>query len=162
MVQGKNEKRFALIASLLMGVIKALPIAPITLHADCLMHERLLYPFFHVTWLHLIVNLWCFLSLVFIYGVRWRHLALAYIIAVTFPTALCPLPTMGLSGVCFALMGLWACKVERKGYYQTYIWSFIGLSGIFGGVNMTLHAECFLVGSVMSYICWRYQKWRKR
>ena len=161
MVQGKTEKYFALISSLVMAVVHSLPIT-LTLHGGCSLEERMLYPLFHVTWWHLAVNLWCFLSLVFLYGVRWRHLVLAYGAAVVFPTVLCPSPTMGLSGVCFALMGLWASKVERKKYYQIYIWGFIAFSALCGGTNTALHVWGFAIGCVLSYIGWMIRKCRKK
>lgn len=154
-------KAFALLLAVAAAFLVASPLH-FAIGGGCSLADRLLYPFFHAGACHLIVNLWCFLALVFQYRVSWADVFIAYALAVAFPTALCPLPTMGLSGVCFALMGLCAFRVQRKARFQCYVWGFILFSSLFGTVNTWLHVWCFSLGNALSLAEFIVKKWKAK
>lgn len=122
--------------------------------------HRLTYHFFHVSIPHVLMNDWCLLSVVFLYDISWLTLLGAFLIAASFPadslSAILPgafsLPTIGLSGVCYALMGRIAFMTERKIYYQLWLWFYIALGFAFPNVNGWLHLYCYLVGLFIGLI----------
>lgn len=129
------------------------------IYADCGLRGRVIYPFFHANILHALLNAWCLLSLVFIYDIKIGRLLLAYIIAVTIPiTALSSIvggmvsPTVGLSGVVFALFGTISFEVVRKWYYQAWMISYLAIGFLFPNTNAWLHLYCYLVGLLVSLL----------
>ena len=121
-------------------------IETIALSPDCSLLARLAYSFFHASILHAVINCWCLLTIVFIYDVPLCYLAIAYAIAATFPTCLSTVPsafplglTVGLSAVCFALMGMVSFQTKRKAYFHTWVLSLIL-------VGFTLPYICFVCG----------------
>lgn len=129
------------------------------IYADCELRGRAIYPFFHANILHALLNAWCLLSLVFIYDIKIGRLLLAYIIAVTIPiTALSSIvggmvsPTVGLSGIVFALFGTISFEVVRKWYYQAWMISYLAIGFLFPNTNAWLHLYCYLVGFLVSLL----------
>ena len=94
------------------------------IYAGSNMPERLLYPFFHTNMFHALLNSWCLLSIIFIYDIGIGRLLSAYMIAVTVPVdtlgyfTTMDSPTVGLSGLVFALFGSISFEVgSRKKYH---------------------------------------------
>lgn len=107
-------------------------LAKVAIGRDCTVLVRLVYSFFHASMLHTFVNCWCLLTVVFIYDVSLTYLALAYLIAVTYPVSLFAhlhgdVPTVGLSAVCFALIGMVSFQTRRKALFHTWVLSFIAI-----------------------------------
>lgn len=133
---------------------------------------RFAYSFFHASVVHALLNCWCLLSVVFIYNIPLSYIAIAYIIAVTYPVGtLCallgngaaPVPTVGLSAVCFALFGMVAFKVKRKLYFHTWVLSFIAVGFILPylcslcGLSVAtpdniLHIYCYVAGLIVGFL----------
>lgn len=147
-------------------------IETVALYPDCTLSACLTYSFFHASLIHALINCWCLLSIVFIYDVSISYLALAYTIAVTFPitTISATVPsafplgyTVGLSAVCFALMGMVSFQTSRKAYFHTWVLSFLvattalpfigSLCGItIATPNSILHLYSYVAGLLVGFL----------
>lgn len=121
--------------------------------------HRLFYPFFHANWWHCLVNCWCLLSIAFLYEVNLPMVIGAFIVAASFPYnalsflyATPVVPTIGMSGVCYALLGRYSLLVRRKLYYQCWMLFFIGIGFFFPTSNACLHLYCYAVGVLLSFL----------
>ena len=113
----------------------------------CDILQRLGYSFFHASLIHAAVNAWCFISILFLYEITWRQMTVAYIIAVAVPEfVLSSVPTVGLSALCFALLGSIALEVKRKLYYNGCMALYIALGFLFPLVNGWLHLYSYVAG----------------
>ena len=131
---------------------------------------RLLYPFFHASFIHALFNCWSLLAIVFCFDVSVYYILLAYAIAASFPVdtvaALSFIgdePTVGLSAMCFSLVGMVALKVDGKGVYNLCVIAYIFLGvcihyfGSFFGVdlampNFAIHLYCYLLGLFIAFL----------
>ena len=120
---------------------------------------RMLYPFYHANLLHATLNAWCLLSVIFIYDISLWRLAFAYIIAISFPVdALACLgvevldPTVGLSGVVFAIFGSISFEVQRKAYYQLWMLAYLVAGFLFPNTNALVHLYCYLAGGAVALL----------
>jgi membrane associated rhomboid family serine protease len=85
------------------------------------------------------------------------HLLAAYVVAIIAPATA---PTVGLSAVCYALMGIIFPQVQRKLYYTSYILAFILLGLFLGGTNVYIHIYSYIAGllvGLLSHYLW-YKK----
>ena len=103
------------------------------------------YHFFHVNILHAIVNVWCLLGIVFFYKIRVRDFIIAFAVAASFPTQLCIAPSVGLSGMLYALMGLIMPQVYSRTYFIACLVLWNVVAWIVGGFGVEVHAYCFVV-----------------
>ena len=109
--------------------------------AGCGILQRLGYSFFHAS------------LLLFLYNVTWWRMAVAYTIAVAAPDyVLSTTPTVGLSAVCFALLGLIAFMVKRKLYYNGCMALYIALGFMFPLVNGWLHFYSYVAGLFVGFL----------
>lgn len=155
MVQERNGKMAALALTLLCFVLCFVPVpaASVGIAAGVPLLPRLTYSFFHVGFLHCSLNCWALLCLVFYYRASLTKIVVAYLIAVSFPADTLGSPlTVGLSGVCFALMGLVAWRVRRKLYWQTWMGAFIAVGFLLPNVNAPLHLYCYVVGCLVGLL----------
>ena len=115
-------------------------------------YRRLTYHFFHANALHLFLNLWCFLSCVFLADMSAGRLFAAYLIACTAP-ALSPVPTVGFSGVCFALLGFVMWQSKNKLEYNAYVLLGVVLPLVVvpHAVNNLLHLYCYAVAVMVAH-----------
>ena len=132
---------------------------------------RLTYHHLHANLLHLCLNAWCFLSCVFLLNVSARKILAAFLIAATVPESIAfglsaaelggctsTPPIIGLSGVCFALMGFIQWRVPRKLYYNTVVALSIFLPWLLSAnFANALHLYCYLVG-IISQLIYNYIK----
>lgn len=123
--------------------------------------QRLAYPFFHASFLHVFMNVWCMLSVVFVYPITIWSLLIAFLISASFPVdtlhAISPIfgfsvATVGLSGVCFALMGRISFMVRRKLYYQSWLAFYLLLGFLMPNVNGYLHLYCYMMGVFVGFL----------
>lgn len=156
MVREETTKTASLILSL--AVLLLLPFEGAGICRDASVLARLSYPFFHVGILHALLNIWCFLSIVFFFGVTPLQLFLAYIISVLYPVnALSPyidtsIPTIGFSGVCYALIGIVTPRMRNKALNIAYI-AFLVVAGyLFGSANAWLHTYSYLAGLLVGLL----------
>ncbi len=123
------------------------------IYLGCDFSHRLIYPFFHANFLHAALNLWCFLSVIFLYDTSIWRLVLAYFIAGTIPSAcLSCIPTVGLSGVVFALFGSISFEVQRKAYYQLCMLAYLVAGFLFPNTNALVHLYCYLAGGAVALL----------
>lgn len=119
----------------------------------CSLLSRFSYPLFHVNLLHALCNAWCLISLVFLYDLPWWKIALAFIIAISIPSfMLTATPVVGMSGVCFALMGLSVPIVHRKAMLLGWISLFLVVGFFFPNVAAWLHVYCFVTGLLVGLL----------
>lgn len=144
MERGKNAKTASLIIVIALIVlhIADIPTMYVAYYNDSPFYTRLTYQLFHATWLHLAINVWTFLSAVFFYNIRMSALVTAFIIAATAPIP--DIPTIGLSGVVFALFGFISFRFRNKLFYHTWMMFFIVAGFFFPHINAMLHLHCYL------------------
>lgn len=129
------------------------PVSGTPWHCRGLLAPRLLYPFSHANIFHALGNAYCLLIVTRAYRMSVAALLAAYTIAVTVPPfTLSATPVMGLSGMCFALMGLAFWRVRRKLYYNAWALAFIAVTGIFAHIAALLHLWCLLAGEAIGFL----------
>lgn len=149
MVQNTYAKITALVVSL--GIIMLSLIHPGNVISS--FKNTLCPPFLHTSFLHAALNAWCLISLVFIYNISLIKLICAYAISISFTAFVMPyLPTVGLSGICFFLMGSIIFEVKRKIYYQIWITLYIAIGFIFPSVNGWIHLYCYIIGMLVAVL----------
>ena len=135
---------------------------------------RLAYPFIHAHPLHAAVNGWVLLQLAFRTPLTLRRLLLAFVVAWSCPAFIAVWPTagtdlfvgisamvdpsamtaltaapstvVGLSGVLYALFGMWMPRVANRLRYNAIValWLAAGLCAT--SVAVGLHLYCYLLG----------------
>lgn len=156
MVQETLSRAAALtLAAIVMFIYVFIDIAPedVGIMQGVTFSNRLTYSFFHASFLHALINVWCLLSVVFMYPISIWSLLMAFAVAISFPIDVVSvtMPTIGLSGVCFALMGRISFMVRRKWYYQAWLWFYILLGFLFPNTNGWLHLYCYLMGALIGF-----------
>lgn len=131
-----------LIAAVAVAVaVATLPFAVATLPAVVL-----LWPLYHACWVHLGLNVWCLLVLVWRMHCDVAMIFAALVIAWAFPYEVFSVPTVGLSGVCWAMIGMLSPRVRQPEVWFTYISVYLAIGFLLPGVNAWLHAWCFVWG----------------
>ena len=161
MLRRKKTKVAALLLSLAMFILLFTDVSPydVGIYSYSQPHSHLAYQpywahlayhFFHANVLHLFLNLWCFLSCVFLADMSAGKLFAAYLIACTAP-ALSPVPTVGFSGVCFALLGFVMWQSGNKLEYNAYVLLGIVLPLVVvpHALNNLLHLYCYAVAVIL-------------
>lgn len=153
MVQKKESKTAALLIAALVFLASFIYIpdwSVIGVFPSCPPWQRLFYPFFHASPIHALINAWCLLSAVFLFNPPLWRLVVAYLIAVIIPdcclTSLSLLPTVGLSVLCFALIGQVSLLCSRRIYFSASILAFIAVGFLFPSVNAWAHLYGYLAG----------------
>jgi membrane associated rhomboid family serine protease len=143
-------------------------LSSVALAPDCTVYARLLYPFFHASLLHAVLNCWTLLVIVFYYNIGIGALLLSYLVAVTVPCSVCgygiaTTPTVGLSSVIFCLLGIIPWRVKRKLYYHSWIAGIIAMGFCLPSLlahcglptaspNNLLHIYCYVVGLMVGFL----------
>ena len=151
-----------------VSVASASVLSSVALAPGCPLYARLLYPFFHASFLHAALNCWALLTIVFYYNIGVSHLLLSYLVAVTVPCSVCgysiaATPTVGFSAVIFCLLGLVSWQVRRKLYFHTWIACFIAAGFVLPSLlascglptaspNNFLHIYCYVVGLLVGFL----------
>lgn len=156
MAKKKAAKAMSLLVSILVFSLSLPDMTDwyaVGIHTGCGLSCRMLYPFYHANLLHATLNAWCLLSVIFIYDISLWRFVLSYIIAVTIPSfCLSGIPTVGLSGVVFALFGSISFEVQRKAYYQLWMLAYLVLGFLFPNTNALIHLYCYLAGGVVALL----------
>lgn len=108
--------------------------------------ERFAYEMCHANVWHLAANVF-FLVMLMYSGLKnmWLSYLLAYLIAASAPAL--GVPTMGMSGVCYALMGMCSWQVRNKWRYHAWSAALIGMCLLWPGVvNNVLHVWSYVLG----------------
>lgn len=152
----KEAKTASLAITIIVCCLSLLDISDwneVGIYTGCGHGCRMIYPFFHANLLHAALNAWCMLSVTFIYEISLCRLALAYIIAVGVPSfCLSYIPTVGLSGVVFVLFGYISFEVQRKAYYQLWMFAYIVAGFFFPNTNAWVHLYCYLAGGAVALL----------
>lgn len=155
----KSEKTkilgFALAALIIVMSLFDIDVSIFALSADNYPVGNITYHFFHVNAFHAIANAWCLLGLVFLYNVRTSDLIIAFSVAASFPIQLCSAPSVGLSGLLYALMGLVFPNVRNQLCFLACIFSWNCVALVVGGFGVEVHAYCFAV----ALLNWYLYKW---
>jgi len=132
--------------------------------------HMLSYHMFHANILHAVLNSYCLLSIVFLMGENLRHIILSYIIASTYPVSVIhylsgiDAVTVGMSGMCFAMLGIASWRSTAKMRYHLWIFGFISLgvaipwvmSALMGKdvahLDNPLHIYTYAIGVLTGYI----------
>lgn len=159
MVQRQKAQAVSLAIALAAAVLQCMhiPAEDVGLFPGAPLPHRALYPFFHANWLHLAVNCWVLLCIAFSYQVTLPMLLSSYAVAASYPIgalsflyAAPPVPTVGLSGVIYALLGRYSwrfsCMAGRRLRYHLWFLFFISLGFLFPQSNAWLHLYCYLLG----------------
>jgi len=178
MVRRKKTKTTTLILTVICLLLSAVqwaarfPLADVAIYKGCPIFARLTYSFFHASMPHALINCWCLLSIVFIYDISISSLIIAYITAVTFPIDttssvfggfVADVPTVGLSAVCFSLLGQIAFQVKHKRLFHTWVLSFIAIGFTLPPIcsvcgyaiatpNNTIHIYCYVAGLLVGFL----------
>lgn len=132
--------------------------------------NRFLYMFYHSNILHLAFNCIAVFSLIeaisneTIFG-RWFIILSSVVIGFlgTFGSE-CELPTIGMSGVAFALIGM------RTYYYRNRLWVIVVIETLllqiivpfFTSINVQVHSLCFIYGIGLMFIISKVKLYLKR
>lgn len=154
MAEGEKAKTAVLVASLPIIVLSLSGISPSSaaLCGGCPWWHRLCYQFVHAGLIHAVLNCWVLISAVFMYPTSMWMLLSSYLISASVPASLCPEPTVGLSGMVFALMGRYSFIVARKWYYQKWMLVFLAIGIMIPNVNGWLHLYCYGMGTALSFL----------
>lgn len=156
MVRRQIEKTSGLLISVIVIAITVFyspDYAVVGISRGCKIIPRLLYSFVHVSTVHAMLNAWCLVSIMFLYDVSWRKLLLAYVIAVSLPNILLTAtPTVGLSAICFALLGSITPQVKAKLYYSICMAAYIVCGFLIPQVNGLIHLYSYVAGLMVGLI----------
>lgn len=159
----KNEKITAL-ATVAACIVMALYTWRNGLHgmgicAGCDCSARLMYPFLHASLLHALINGYVLLAIVFRYDITIHRLLLAYAVAASVPAdtlaGIAPtmrIPTVGLSGIVFFLLGSISFQVQRKAYFQSWMAFYLIVGWIMPGINPMLHLYSYIAGLIVALL----------
>ncbi len=142
-MENAKAKTITLLSTLAMGALLFAEAHPISRGEP--FANRFLYHFYHTSFLHYAMNVWCLVSAVFAFDLAVSDLTAAYIIA-SFVPVVWSSPTIGLSGICFALLGRCSFLVRRKLHYHYFMALFIIVGLITPKVNGFIHLYCYVAG----------------
>lgn len=156
MVRQKEAKNAALLTAVVI-ILMSFTYIPdwsvVGVAGGCPFAARLVYSFFHASPVHAVVNAWCLLCIVFIYDVSIWRLLTAYIVAVAVPGfLLSDMPTVGLSCVCYFLLGSLIFEVKRKLYFMSCMALYIAVGFLFPSVNAVIHVYGYLAGLLVGLL----------
>ena len=140
-----------------------IPLSKVGLSVGCAVYNRFIFQFFHVNALHLILNLWCYLSMVFL-----RKISLLSIIVGFMCGATIPINTMyrlglyelsytsvGLSALCYFLFGRVSLQVSNKLHYFSWVAIYIAIGFAIPSSSGFVHLYNFVCGLVIAIIKYR-------
>jgi len=116
---------------------------------------RFTYQFVHANIWHLLANGYCIILLAFNMHQDLRSLIISYLISCTVPV-FDSVPTVGASGICFALMGWNTWRVADKRKYLLWLAVFLVIGFVVPRFAGFTHFYCALMGMLTGWL------WRKR
>jgi membrane associated rhomboid family serine protease len=156
------------VAALLLWLFAPVDIRSVGIRSGCGIAPRLLWPFFHAGFFHVAINLFCLLSIVFLTRVRMGRLLLSLLVCFTLPVdtmgAFVPMtvPTVGLSGAVYFLLGTFLFEVRERAYYLLCIAINLGIGFFNPASNFWLHLYCFVIGLLWALITKPYLRYDRR
>ena len=151
--EAKNTALFTSVIIILMSLIYVPDWTMVGIATDSPLAARFVYPFFHASSLHALINAWCLICIVFLYDVSIWKLIIGYIVAIMVPECLISeTPTVGLSCICYFLLGSLIFEVRRKLYFIICIALYISLGFLFPSVNALIHIYGFIAGIIIGFL----------
>ena len=151
--EAKNVSLLTAVVILLMSFIYIPDWSAVGVAQGCPLAARLVYSFFHASLVHAVVNVWCFICILFLYDVSIWRLLTAYIVAVVVPPfLLSEVPTVGLSCVCYFLLGSLIFQVRRKLRFISCCLLYIAVGFLFPSVNSLIHLYGYLAGLLVGLL----------
>ena len=141
------------------AVIIALSVIPIDItpwafSAHSPVYTRFSYHIFHASTVHALINAWCIISVCVMYRVKKSRLIPALIIAAIAPDFVISGHTaiVGLSAICFALIGIVLTENRRPLTSHIRVLFFIALGLPFSSVCVALHLYAFIGGIIYGLV----------
>lgn len=152
MEKGKKIKTAALVAVLIMIILHLfdIPVSAVGLSSESPAYTRFTYQFFHAGWLHLVVNMWALLTVVFYYRTNWLMIFVSYLISATVPAS--DIPAIGLSGMLFALYGFVSIQSSNKRLFHLWVAAFIAAGFFINGIGSFIHLHCYILSLLSLYL----------
>lgn len=164
MVREKTAKTATLIVSVFILVASFITVDwnVVGIANRCPLTCRFFYPFFHANIIHAIVNVWCLLCIVFLYDISGLRLLISYLLSVFVPDFLLnDIPTIGLSCVCYTLLGSLSFSVRRKLYFQFCMALYITVGFFLPSVNGEIHVYGYIAGLIVGFLTYMRSCFRK-
>ncbi len=174
MVRAKTEKSATCCAVAVMAVLFALDVDPGNggVYEGCPWWHCLTWMWLHGNWVHVLLNAWALIQIVFGWEVRWRSIAEAVGVAMVW-SWLCREGVtvcggegeviVGMSGVIYALAGVEALRQgswNERGYMMMMWLASIAVTAavgwIVGRMAWEAHLECYCLGVAMAFLHYRY------
>ena len=120
------------------------------IYDGCRWHQHLIYQFFHANIFHLAVNLYVMWLCVTRFKLSQRQMLMCFIISALTPATL-PMPTIGASGIVYAMLGIINTMVAKKLRFAMWIAVYIAISALFN-CNWSIHLYCYALGFMFNSI----------
>ena len=182
MVRGKEAKSAGVLAAAVMYALWLLPITAeeTGIYSGAEWWHSLTWQWFHGSIWHLSVNAWALLTIVFMWNAGIGKLLTAYATSVVYGLACATdTPIVGMSGVIYALLGLYALSPrgwQKRLRYQLYVAAWIVVpwavgmvipkdescgTAAFGAVAVEAHVACYVMGIFVAIINYPWFKVKK-
>lgn len=123
--------------------------------------QRLCFSFFHASVLHCVLNLWCLISILRVYDIPYWLLLLTFVISCITPNFfLSNIPTVGLSSICYVLLGFYFLSANSKALYSLCMLVSLGMGFFFPSVNAMIHIYGYISGIFIGLIYCLIGKYR--
>lgn len=153
--EGKIVALIVGVVALALSLLQGVDFSVVGIYYGCSLSGRFAYHFFHANIFHAVLNVWCLLSVVFLYGITLPRLLFAYIVTSLFPVSLFPdalAPTIGLSAVVYFLFGSISFMVRRKWYYQCWMLAYLALGFLIPNANGWIHLYGYSAGLLLGFL----------
>lgn len=151
-MEKKTAKWATLIICTVMGILSTVDdVERFSVYIGSPFVNRFYFHFFHVSFIHYAINAWCLLSIVFSFDTSVKMLLTAFV-AASFVPVCWSFPTVGLSAVCFVLLGRYAFRVRDKVMYLSCLTITIGIGFIIPNVNGWIHLFCLSEGLIIGFL----------
>ena len=115
--------------------------------------NHFLFHFFHASFFHFAINVYCLLSFAFVGNVSIGEMCCAFLCAsfapFCVPFAVCEYPTIGASAFCFALAAL---NIPIGGLRQlSFIALSIAIASFMPNINSSIHCAAFCLARICLY-----------
>ena len=129
-----------------------LPTDPLSIgiYTDCRWWQHLTYQFAHANIFHLAVNIYVMYFCITRFNLSQSQILSCFIISAILP-ALSHIPTIGASGIVYAMLGIINTMVVEKAKFAAWIALYITISYFFNN-NWCIHLCCYLLGFLSNYI----------
>lgn len=120
------------------------------IYDGCRWYQHLTYQFFHANIFHLAINLYVMWLCVTRFKLSQRQMLMCFIISALTPATL-SMPTIGASGIVYAMLGIINTMVAKKLRYAMWIAVYIAISALFN-CNWSIHLCCYALGFMSNSI----------